>query len=118
MLGAKVGEEAHHRLAVLQHIGDARGRAAVVLQNEELIGRGPHDIDTGDVAVDALGRFQVLHLWAEPLVMQDQPLGDMTRALHAEAVAAGANLCDRLRVWFVDHAVGYEAQIKTILQSA
>jgi hemerythrin len=34
-----------------------------------------------------------------------------------DAVVAGSKLCDELRAWFVDHAIGYEAQIKTILQS-
>ena len=32
--------------------------------------------------------------------------------------AAGATLCEELKAWFIDHAVGYDAQIKTILQSA
>ena len=44
-------------------------------------------------------------------------LGDMSRALHSDAVAAGSKLCEKLKAWFVDHAIGYEAQIKTILQS-
>jgi hemerythrin-like metal-binding protein len=45
-------------------------------------------------------------------------LGDMSRALHSDGVAAGLKLCEKLKAWFIDHAVGYEAQIKTILQSA
>src|SRR5581483_6657738 len=33
------------------------------------------------------------------------------------AAAARMRFCDELKTWFVDHAVVYEAQIKTILQS-
>jgi hemerythrin-like metal-binding protein len=28
-----------------------------------------------------------------------------------------SNLCEQLKAWFIDHAIGYEAQIKTIIQS-
>jgi len=45
-------------------------------------------------------------------------LQKLTERWHA--ASAGADelaLCDELKAWFVDHTVGYEAQIKTILQS-
>ena len=44
-------------------------------------------------------------------------LHHMVRALHADEAVAAAKLCDELKAWFVDHAIGYEAQMKTIMQS-
>ncbi len=44
-------------------------------------------------------------------------LRDMSRGLHSDKVAAGSKLCEKLKAWFIDHAIGYEAQVKTIIQS-
>ena len=44
-------------------------------------------------------------------------LRDMSRALHSNEVAAGSKLCEELKAWFIDHAIGYEAQLKTIIQT-
>ena len=41
--GEQVGEHVHHRLPVLQHVGDPGGRARVVLEHEELVLAGAHD---------------------------------------------------------------------------
>lgn len=41
----------------------------------------------------------------------------MRRALGSGAVAAEPTLCEDLKAWFVDHAIGAEAQLKTVLQS-
>jgi hemerythrin-like metal-binding protein len=41
----------------------------------------------------------------------------MRGALGSDAAAGGATLCDELKAWFIDHAIGYEAQLKTVLQS-
>lgn len=41
----------------------------------------------------------------------------MSRAIGSDAAAGGAVLCDELKAWFIAHAIGYEAQLKTVLQS-
>jgi hemerythrin len=46
-------------------------------------------------------------------------LGDlrgMTRALQSDD-AAGSMLYEELKAWFIDHAIGYDAQIKTVIRS-
>jgi len=46
-------------------------------------------------------------------------LADITRrALHATDGDAAANPCEELTAWFIDHAITYEAPMKTIIQSA
>jgi hemerythrin len=47
-------------------------------------------------------------------------LGDqseMRRALHSDEIAAEAKLGADLTIWFIDHAIVYEAQVKTIIRS-
>ena len=39
------------------------------------------------------------------------------KALGAREAAAWAECCEELKAWFVDHAIEYESQIKTVLQS-
>ena len=66
----KLGNSAHHHLAVLEHVGDARGHAQVVLEHAEFAGVVAHHVDAGDVRVDAArahprpasrGRYCELH---------------------------------------------------------
>jgi hemerythrin len=45
-------------------------------------------------------------------------LREMRRALHSDEFATEAKLCADLTVWFIDHAIVYEAQVKTIIRSA
>jgi hypothetical protein len=47
-------EELHHRLAVLQHVGDAGRRARIVLEHVEFVLVDAHDVDADDMGVDAL----------------------------------------------------------------
>src|SRR6218665_4053784 len=50
------GEQAHHHLAVFQHVAHAAGHTQVVFEHVVLalrIGRA-HDIDAGDMRVDVL----------------------------------------------------------------
>ena len=54
-----------HRLAVLEHVARARGRAQVVLEHEELAVLVAHDVDARDVRVDAAGRVDADHLAPE-----------------------------------------------------
>ena len=42
----------------------------------------------------------------------------MSHALGTETDAGGAKFGDELRAWFVGHAIGADAQLKTALQSA
>ena len=39
------------------------------------------------------------------------------RALHAGGRGAKGRPCEELKAWFVDHAIAYEAPMKTIIQS-
>ena len=80
VLGAEIGQQAHHRLAVLQHVGDARGGAAIVLEDIEFLGPCAHEIDAGDMGIGRLRRGEILHLRAKPLVVQDQHRIDAARA--------------------------------------
>ena len=50
MLGEQLRKQEHHRLAALQHVGDARGGAAIVLENDRIVFPDPHDIDADDMA--------------------------------------------------------------------
>ena len=58
-------ELALHRGAVLEHVARARGRAQVVLEHEVLAVLVAHDVDAGDVGVDAAGRVDADHLAPE-----------------------------------------------------
>ena len=43
-------------------------------------------------------------------------LREISRTLRCDELAV-SKLCERLKAWFIDQAVGYEAQMKTIIQS-
>ncbi len=60
----ELGKEPHHHLAVLEHVGHAGRHAQVVLEHVELARPGAHDVDAGDVRVDAAGNIDALHLGA------------------------------------------------------
>jgi hypothetical protein len=78
--GAEVREQAQHGLPVLEHVGDARGRAAVVLEHVEPPGIDPDHVDAGDMGVDAARRREAHHLGPEALVAGHEFLGDAARA--------------------------------------
>ena len=61
VFGEQLREEAHHHLAVFQHVRHAGRHAQVVLQHVELAFAGPHDVDPGDVRVDAARHIDTLH---------------------------------------------------------
>ena len=65
-------ELALHRGAVLEHVAGARGRAQVVLEHEVLAVLVAHDVDAGDVRVDAAGRVDADHLAAEVARAEDE----------------------------------------------
>ncbi len=60
----QLGKQPHHHLAVLEHVRHAGRHAKVVLEDEELAAVGAHEIDAGDVRVDAAGDVHALHLAA------------------------------------------------------
>ena len=73
-------EQLHHGLAVLQHVGDARRRARIVLEHEELVLGRADDVDADDVGIDVARRAEADHLGQERLVVGDQLLRDATGA--------------------------------------
>jgi hypothetical protein len=70
--GEEFREHLQHGFAVLQHVGDAGRRARVVLEHEELVFVGAHDVDADDMGVDVAGRRDADHLRQEGLVPGDQ----------------------------------------------
>ena len=72
MLREQLREQPHHDLAVLQHVGDAGGRARVVFQHIEGVGVVAHDVDAGDVQVDVVRHLLAVHLRAEHRVLEHQ----------------------------------------------
>ncbi|MPL71126.1 hypothetical protein SDC9_16897 [bioreactor metagenome] len=77
VLAEDLREHPHHDLAVFQHVADARGSAAVVFQNEELVRPGAHDVDADDMAVDAARRGEARDGALVGLVLIDQPRRDL-----------------------------------------
>ena len=69
----RVREDARHHQAVLQHVGNAAGGAHIVFQHHELAGLGvAHQVDAGDVGMDAARNFKPNHLAPEMLAGIDQ----------------------------------------------
>ena len=71
--------QAGHRDAVLQYVGDARGRAHVVLQDLPGAVRVAHEIAAGDVRVDAAGGPHAVHRPGEMRATDDQRPGHDAR---------------------------------------
>ncbi|KAF1032689.1 MAG: hypothetical protein GAK34_03600 [Delftia tsuruhatensis] len=84
MTGEQVGEQPHHHAAVLQHVRHARRHAQVVLQHVvhalALGIGGTHDVDAGDVGVDAALHGKAPHLGAVLAVVQHQLARQQARA--------------------------------------
>ena len=56
----RVGEEPHHDLAVLEHVGHARRRAHIVLEHEEVALAGADQVDAGDMRIDVVRRLECI----------------------------------------------------------
>ena len=56
----KLRKEPQHHLAVLEHVGHARRRAQVVLEHVPAAVLVPHEVDPGDVRIDAVRQIDVL----------------------------------------------------------
>ena len=74
--GEQLGEHAHHRLPVLQHVGDAGRRAALSSSTKNSFSPGAHHVDADDVGIDAARRLHAHHLRHEGLVLDDQVFRD------------------------------------------
>ncbi len=72
VLREQVREQAQHHLPVLQHVGDSRGDAGVVLQHEEVVLAGPDDVDARDVDVEVVRHAEGPHLHAVMGVAVDE----------------------------------------------
>src|SRR5450830_39998 len=64
-------EQAHHHLAVFQHVGHAGRYPQIVFQYVELTFAGTHDVDSGDMGVDVGGDIDILHLGPVLRVLQN-----------------------------------------------
>ena len=110
--GAALGEEVRHRAqhhaTALQHVGDAGGRAHVVLQHPELPLPVADQVGAGDVDVDAERRAEVHHPQvvggrAEEHVGGDHPVGDAA-LLVVDVGEEGVEGADALRQPLLDRA--------------
>ena len=72
MAREQLRKQPHHDLAVLQHVGDAGGRAGVVLQNVEGLGIDADDVDAGDVDIDVVRHLLAVHLRPEYRIPEHQ----------------------------------------------
>ena len=79
-VGAKqLREHPHHDLAVLQHVTDARGRAAIVLEHVEFVLGRADDVDADDMGIDTARGHDADHGLFVSLVPIDQPRRDTPR---------------------------------------
>ena len=62
LAGKGVRKQPHHDLAVLEHVGDAGGRAHIVLEHEKVALAGADEIDAGDMGIDPVRRLDAVHL--------------------------------------------------------
>jgi len=62
LLRHEIGEEPHHHLPVLQHVGDARGCAQVILEDVEVLVVDTDDIDARHLHIDVAVERQPVHL--------------------------------------------------------
>ena len=76
MARKQLGEQPHHHLAVLEHVGHARWHAQVVLEHKELAFTGAHNVHPGDMCIDAAGHIEPLHLRPELRIVEDFLGGD------------------------------------------
>ena len=74
MAREQLREQPHHDLAVLQHVGDARRRAGVVLENIKRVGIDADHVDAGDVHVDVVRHLLAVHLRPEHRILEHQAL--------------------------------------------
>ncbi len=72
MAGEQFRKEPQHDFAVLQHVGDAGGRARIVFQHIEGFGVDPNDIDAADMDVDVVRHLLAVHFRPEHRILEHQ----------------------------------------------
>ena len=90
VLAEQLREQAHHHLAVFEHIAHPAGHAQVVFQHVILalalgIG-GTHDVDAADVRIHLIRHIHPHHLGAKLRVVQNLFFGDDARSQDVLAV--------------------------------
>ena len=70
--GKDIGEQPHHHFAVFHHVGHARRRAQIVLKDIEILFADAHQIDPGNMGIDATGWIEIDHLRFIERIGQDQ----------------------------------------------
>src|SRR4029079_5703145 len=63
--GKRIREQPHHDLAVLEHIGDARGRAHIIFEHKEIALAGADQLDAADMRVSLVRWIDAHHLGPE-----------------------------------------------------
>ena len=97
MAREQLRKQPHHDLAVLQHVGDAGGRAGIVFQNVEGLGIDADDVDAGDVDVDVVRHLLAVHLRPEHRIPEHQVFRHDAGAQHLAAAVDVAEIeVDRL----------------------
>src|SRR6516165_7286645 len=76
MAGEQFRKQAQHDLPVLQHVGDARGRADIVLENVERISVHAHDVDARDEDIDVMRNALAVHFRTKHRILEHEVLGD------------------------------------------
>ena len=87
----QVGKEPQHDLAVLQHVGDAGGRARIVLEHIEGVGIDAHDVDAGDEHVNVVRDALAVHLRPEDRILEHEVFRHDAGAQH---LALGVDVLD------------------------
>ena len=72
--GEQFRKQPQHDLPVLQHVGDAGGRAGIVLEHVEGLGIDAHDVDAADMHVDVVRHLLTVHLRPEHRILEHQIL--------------------------------------------
>ena len=70
--GEQLGHEPRHRQPVLEHVGDPRRRAHVVLEHAPAAVAAAHEVAAAHVRVDAAGRADAVHRPREARPADDQ----------------------------------------------
>src|SRR5207237_1390624 len=71
-IAEQFGAKPQHRLAIFEHVGDARRRAGIVLEHIELVGSDADQIDPANMRPHPVRRADAGDLGAELLVAVDQ----------------------------------------------
>ena len=72
MAGEEFREQAQHDFPVLQHVGDAGGRARVVLEHVEALGVDANDVDAADMNIDVVRYLLAVHFRPKHRILKHQ----------------------------------------------